>query len=62
MVLDAKRAFHHGETKRSIYIRFPKEDPIHGEPGLLAKLQEAMYGTRDAPQVWQREVKRTMNE
>ena len=27
----------------------------------MGKLERAMYGTRDAPQVWQEEVRGTMN-
>ena len=62
MILDVKRAFLYGSTRRSIYIRLPAEDPRSGEPGLLGKLQKAMCGARDVPMVWQQEVKAAMKE
>ena len=40
----------------------PKEDP-RSESGLyVGRLKKAMYGTRDAPQVWQGEVRKVMEE
>ena len=59
MILDVKRAFLYGERKRDIYIEFPPEDPMYGK-GFLGRLRKAMYGTRDAPQVWQETVRRVM--
>ena len=60
MALDVKRAFLHGVMKRNVFIKLPAEDPRAGEPGLIAKLVKSMYGTRDAPQIWQGEVKKAM--
>ena len=60
MVLDVKRAFLHGDIQRPVYIRLPAEDPKSCVPGLLGKLRKAMYGTRDAPAVWQKVVKEAM--
>ena len=31
-----------------------------GSEGYMGRLEKAMYGTRDAPQVWQEEVRKTM--
>ena len=31
MILDVKRAFLYGETKRDIYIELPPEDPMYGK-------------------------------
>ena len=59
MILDVKRAFLYGETKRDIYIELPPEDPMYGK-GFIGRLRKAMYGTRDAPQVWQETVRRAM--
>ena len=59
MVIDVKGAFLYGKTKRNVYIWLPSEDP-NSKLGLLGKLDKAMYGTRDAPQVWQEEVRGTM--
>ena len=61
MVLDVKGAFLYGKTKRNVYIWLPSEDPKNQE-GYMGKLEKAMYGTRDAPQVWQEEVRNTMTE
>eukprot|EP00971_Amphidinium_carterae_P283385 5625998-Amphidinium_carterae.1 len=58
LVLDVKRAFLYGKTARRIIIRLPAEDPLHETHyGMLVK---AMYGTRDAPKVWQQEVREKM--
>ena len=47
------------EPRRKIYIELPTSDPQHGSDkvGLLRK---ALYGTCDAPQIWQFEVRRTL--
>ena len=60
MILDVKRAFLNAFTKRNLYIKLPPEDPRYGEPNVVAKLIRAMYGTRDAPQLWIEEVRRMM--
>ena len=61
MVLDVKGAFLYGKTKRNVYIWLPNEDP-KSQDGFMGELNKAMYGTRDAPQVWQEEVRMTMTE
>ena len=42
-------------------MNVPPEDPRSGE-GNVGVLRKAMYGTRDAPAVWQRLVKKVMTE
>ena len=61
MTLDVKSAFLYGAARRKIYIELPSADPQHGSDkvGLLRK---ALYGTRDAPQIWQSEVRRTLEK
>ena len=59
MILDVKRAFLYGETKRDIYMELPPEDPMYGK-GFIGRLRQAMYGTPGAPQVWQETVRRAM--
>ena len=54
MGLDVKRAFLHSETKRAIFVKPPPE--VCAPVGMIWKLKKTMYGTRDAPQVWRREV------
>jgi hypothetical protein len=55
MILDVKCAFLYGFIKRDLYVELPPEDPRHGE-GVVGKLVKSMYGTRDAPQIWQETV------
>ena len=62
MLLDVKRAFLYAKTKRKLFIRLPREDPRGGERGILGRLLRAMYGTRDAPQLWTEEVQRVLQE
>jgi hypothetical protein len=59
MVLDVKRAFLYGYIEEEIFIELPPEDPMYGK-GYLGKLVKAMYGTRAAPQVWQKVVREVM--
>ena len=59
MVLDVKRAFLYGHARRRIYLKLPKEDPRYGQ-GVMGRLLRSMYGTRDAPQIWQGEVRAAM--
>ena len=43
---------HHfyGVPKRRIYIELPDEDST---PGMVGRLTKSMYGTQDAPNIWQ---------
>ena len=59
MVLDVKCAFLYAKTQRSIYIELPSRDPRAGG-SVVGQLQRALYGTRDAPQLWGAEVQRVM--
>ena len=61
MAIDIKCAFLYGSTKRSVYIWLPPEDDM-STACFMGKLNKAMYGTRDAPQVWQGKVRETMAE
>ena len=60
MALDVKRAFLHGQARRHLYIKLPKEDPRADGGHTIGRLLKSMYGTRDAPQIWAGEVKKTM--
>ena len=61
MIMDVKRAFLYGDIEDRVYIRLPKEDPKYNM-GLVGRLKKAMYGTRGAPHVWQKMVRRTMTK
>ena len=60
MILDVKCAFLYGKMKRDVYIELPPEDPDSLSGEFYGKLEKAMYGTRDAPQIWQAVVRETM--
>jgi len=62
MLLDVKKAFLYGKLSRSVYIELPEEDPMSKSGEFVGRLKKAMYGLRDAPQVWQAEVKKTMTD
>merc|ERR1712018_514255 len=62
MLIDVKKAFLYGMIKRRVYIELPAEDPRAKEGNLVGRLLKTMYGTRDAPQVWQEEVQTAMKE
>ena len=60
MILDVKCAFLYHQMKRTVYIELPRQDPRWAEGVVVGVLRKAMYGTRDAPQIWQNEVRTTM--
>ena len=53
MLLDVKKAFLYGAIQRKVYIEVPSEDPERKGGQMVGMLHKAMYGLRDAPQVWQ---------
>jgi hypothetical protein len=58
-IVDVKCAFLYGWARRKVYIELPSRDPESGK-NLVGQLLKAMYGTRDAPQIWQEVVKKKM--
>ena len=60
MVMDVKCAFLYGEIRRNVYIELPHTDPRYGDGSVVGKLKKAMYGTRDAPQIWSQVVQEAM--
>ena len=60
MVIDVNAAFLYGKTRRDIYIELPPQDPRPASREWIGQLMKAMYGTRDAPQVWYEEVRDLM--
>ena len=59
MVMGFKRAFLYGDMPRDVYVEIPSDDD-RARPWLVGKLQKAMYGTQDAPAVWQAVVQKMM--
>ena len=47
---DISRAHFYGMPKRCIYIELPEEDAT---PGMVGRLTKSMYGTQNAPNIWQ---------
>ena len=58
MVLDARRAFLHGIATRLIYVELPPEESENGK--YVGRLNNTLYGTRDAPVAWLRAVRLEM--
>ena len=52
-VMDVKSTFLYGRARRRIFIEVPTEDPRSQLDGVLAQLVGSLYGTRDAPLIWQ---------
>ena len=52
MLSDVKRAYFNALAQRELYVDLPKEDPEY-QPGWVGRLRLALYGTRDAAQLWQ---------
>ena len=50
--IDVRRAYFHANARRTVYVQLPDEDY---EEGMCARLNKAMYGTRDAAQNWEYE-------
>ena len=57
--IDAKEAHLRSEVLRELYVGPPPE--AHEPPGIVWRLQRAMYGTRDAAAAWEREWTNTLN-
>ena len=56
MVNDVSRAYMYAPCDEDIYVELCEEDRAPGEDHLCGKLVKAMYGTRTAARMWQREV------
>ena len=62
MLLDVKKAFLYGRIRRNVYIELPEEDPKSESGKYVGKLDKAMYGTRDAPAMWQEHLEGTLRK
>ena len=51
MFLDAKKAHLHAPSVRDVCVELP---PERARPGFCCRLKRCLYGTRDAPQQWER--------
>ncbi len=62
MLIDVKKAFLYGQINRTVFVELPAEDPMSKTGLYVGQLEKAMYGTRDAPAVWQDELEGTLKE
>ena len=60
MALDVTCAFLYAPCVRELFIELPADDPKSKTGKYVGKLKKALYGTRDAPQLWLSELKRTL--
>ena len=60
LALDVSGAFLYAKTSRNLFIELPKEDKRSQNKNLVGRLLKALYGTRDAPQAWQKELTETL--
>ena len=58
-VIDVWRAYFHSKARRKVYVQLVGED---FNEGFCGKLLKAMYGTRDAAQIWEFEHNEVMKE
>ena len=57
--MDIKIAFLHAPLKEDVYMTVPKGvDTKNGAAGDYVKLQEALYGLKQGPRTWSRELVR----
>ena len=62
MLADVKTSFLYGDARKSLYIELPNEDPMSASRRYVGKHERAMYGTRDAPMIWQDHLRETLLE
>jgi hypothetical protein len=55
---DVVNAFVNAELKQDIYMRMPRG---YVKPGVILKLQKALYGLRESPLLWQRHLTETLS-
>ena len=60
MLADVTTAFLYGDARRSLYVELPPEDPLAASVRYVGKLERSMYGTRDAPMMWQDDLRKTL--
>ena len=54
---DAVNAFVNAQLEDTIYMRMP---PGYKNPGKILRLQKALYGLRQSPLLWQKELTSTL--
>ena len=59
LLIDVRKAHLHADAEREVYVQLPPElrDKC---PGMCWKLRKCLYGTRDAPKLWEGLCTRTL--
>ena len=60
MLEDVKTTFLYCDARRSLHVELPPEDSLAASGRYVGKLERAMYGTRDAPMIWQDHLWKTL--
>ena len=60
MAIGVSRAYFYAESIRPVFIELPKEDRLPGDEGMVGRLNQSLYGTRDAAQHWSIEYTQTL--
>ena len=60
MALDVSCAFLFTECERRLYIELPSADPEAKTGEYVGSMRKALYGTREAPQLWNNELRRAL--
>ena len=61
MTMDVSCSFLYAAVARDLYIELPAGDP-EGGAGRVGHLRKALYGTRDAPALWQKTLANVMHK
>ena len=62
MLADVKTAFLCGDARRTLIVELPPVDSSAASGRYVGKLERAVYGTRDAPMIWQDHLRKTTLE
>ena len=55
-IVDVRRAYFYAPVRRRVYVELPPEDWQEGDENMCGRLQQSLYGTRDAAQNWEEEL------
>lgn len=58
--VDVTQAFLYGDISEEIYVKPPPGVTHGGRPGQVWRLRKSLYGTKQAPAIWQAHLTRTM--
>ena len=61
LVINVRKAHLHADAEREVYVQLPPE--LRAKyPGMCWKLRKCLYGTRDAPKLWEGLYTKTLVE